>query len=395
MGTCCSPPVGSVRTTVALTLSCPSRKTVALISNGSPTTDLAGNAPCSMQGATRKTGMRLRVFGAAGWRLGARLGTGCSWLAVISSRLPGASLARRHGGASHAGGPPRRCPFLQEANKSCKNLHDITQRRLCFSVVKAIRRFSVRTVLPEPISALGELAINLRWCWHPATQDLFSGIDPKRWAKVQKEPAKMLSALSAVELRRLASDEAVVSRVHAAAEDLATYLSEPRWDQSWAAEVEGGAPASIAYFSPEYGITEALPQYSGGLGILAGDHLKTASDLGVPVIGVGLFYKTGYFKQSLNREGWQQETYPVLDPDDLPLALLREAGGEPCIVTIGLPGGRVLRAQVWKAQVGRVPLLLLDSNVRDNDDGARGITDRLLSLIHISEPTRLGKTSYA
>jgi starch phosphorylase len=243
--------------------------------------------------------------------------------------------------------------------------------------VKAIRRFSIRTVLPEPISALGELASNLRWCWHPATRDLFSGIDPKRWATVHKEPAKMLSALSAVELQNLASDQAFVDTVDAAAKDLATYLSEPRWYQSWAAEVDGGAPASIAYFSPEYGITEALPQYSGGLGILAGDHLKSASDLGVPVVGVGLFYKTGYFKQSLNRDGLQQETYPVLDPDDLPLALLREADGKPCIITLDLPGGRVLQAYVWKAQVGRVPLLLLDSSVPENDEGARGITDRL------------------
>jgi glycogen phosphorylase len=243
--------------------------------------------------------------------------------------------------------------------------------------VKAIRRFSVRTVLPEPISALGELASNLRWCWHPATRDLFSGIDPTRWAGVYKEPARMLSALSADELAGLASDSAFVATVNAAAQDLATYLSEPRWYQSWAAQVEGGAPASIAYFSPEYGITEALPQYSGGLGILAGDHLKSASDLGVPVVGVGLFYKTGYFEQSLSRDGWQLETYPVLDPDDLPLALLREADGTPCIITIDLPGGRVLRAQVWKAQVGRVPLLLLDSDVPDNDGAARGITDRL------------------
>ena len=187
----------------------------------------------------------------------------------------------------------------------------------------------------------------------------------------------MLSALSADELQGLASDEAFVRRVRLAAEDLATYLVKPRWYQSWAAEVEGGAPASIAYFSPEFGITEALPQYSGGLGILAGDHLKSASDLGVPVVGVGLFYKTGYFKQSLNRDGWQQETYPVLDPDDLPMSLLREPDGKPCIITIDLPGGRVLRAYVWKVQVGRVPLLLLDSNVPDNDDAVRGITDRL------------------
>jgi starch phosphorylase len=243
--------------------------------------------------------------------------------------------------------------------------------------VKAIRRLSVRTVLPEPISALGELASNLRWSWHPATRDLFRGIDPKRWTTVRSDPVTILAALSADELRALASDEAFVARVDAAAKELATYLSKPRWYQGWAAEVEGGAPASIAYFSPEFGIAEALPQYSGGLGILAGDHLKTASDLGVPVVGVGLFYKTGYFKQSLNLDGWQQETYPVLDPDDLPLVLLREADGTPCLITLDLPGGRVLRAHVWKAQVGRIPLLLLDSNVLDNDDGARGVTDRL------------------
>jgi starch phosphorylase len=243
--------------------------------------------------------------------------------------------------------------------------------------VKAIRRFSVRTVLPESISALGELASNLRWSWHPGTRDLFSEIDPKRWARVGKDPTAMLSALSGGELRALAADETFVVKVHEAIQNLAIYLSEPRWYQGWAAEVDGGAPEAIAYFSPEYGITEALPQYSGGLGILAGDHLKAASDLGVPVVGVGLFYKTGYFKQSLNFDGWQQETYPVLDPDGLPLALLREADGTPCIITIDLPGGRVLRAHVWKAQVGRVPLLLLDSDVQDNDEGIREITDRL------------------
>jgi starch phosphorylase len=253
----------------------------------------------------------------------------------------------------------------------------IGQSRLRSSTVKAIRRFSVRTVLPEPISALGELASNLRWCWHPATRDLFSQIDPERWARVHHDPVAMLSALSADELQNLASNESFVATVQEAAEDLQRYLSEPRWYQSWAAGIEGGAPASIAYFSPEFGITEVLPQYSGGLGILAGDHLKAASDLGAPVVGVGLFYKTGYFKQSLNLDGWQQETYPVLDPDDLPLAMLREADGTPCIITVDLPGGRVLRAHVWKAQVGRIPLLLLDSHVLDNDESARGITDRL------------------
>src|SRR4051812_15652588 len=219
-------------------------------------------------------------------------------------------------------------------------------RPLCFGPVKAIRRFSVRTVLPEPIAALGDLASNLRWSWHPPTRDLFSQIDPKRWAKVRKDPVRLLSALSASELATLAADEVFVAGVPPAAADLQPSSPAPRWYRGGAAPVGGGAPASIAYFSPEYGITEVLPQYSGGLGILAGDHLKSASDLGVPIVGVGLFYKTGYFKQSLNLDGWQQEDYPVLDPDGLPLSLLREADGTPCRITLDLPGGRTLAAHV-------------------------------------------------
>ena len=243
--------------------------------------------------------------------------------------------------------------------------------------MKAIRRFSVRTVLPEPIAALGDLASNLRWSWHTPTRDLFQRIDPERWEAVRKDPVRLLSALSPRELGDLAADGGFVSAVAAAKADLDRYLSEPLWYQAWADQVEGGAPKSIAYFSPEFGLTEVLPQYSGGLGILAGDHLKTASDLGVPMVGVGLFYKTGYFKQSLNRDGWQQETYPVLDPDGLPLSLLREEDGSASVITLALPGGRELHAHVWKAQVGRVPLLLLDSDVPENDEAARNITNRL------------------
>jgi glycogen phosphorylase len=239
--------------------------------------------------------------------------------------------------------------------------------------VRAIRRFTVRTVLPAPIAALGDLASNLRWSWHPPTRDLFASIDPKRWAAVRHDPVAMLGALTPDELDALAADAQFVTRVAAAAADLDDYLSQPRWYQ----RLEGPKPAAIGYFSPEFGITAVLPQYSGGLGILAGDHLKAASDLGVPIIGVGLLYQFGYFKQSLSRDGWQQETYPVLDPNELPIALLREADGSPVTVTIGLPGGRHLSAHVWKAQAGRVPLLLLDSQVEDNDEAARTITDRL------------------
>ena len=244
--------------------------------------------------------------------------------------------------------------------------------------MRAIRRFSVRTVLPAPIAALGELASNLRWSWHPPTHDLFSGLDPQLWERVRYDPVALLGALSSAQLAALAADPGFVARVEALSADLQRYLEQPRWYQTYAQEQgEAGVPRSIAYFSAEFGITAVLPQYSGGLGILAGDHLKAASDLGAPIVGVGLFYKTGYFKQSLSREGWQQENYPVLDPDGLPLALLREADGSPAEVVVGLPGGRRLAAHVWRAQVGRVPLLLLDSDVEANDEGARTITDRL------------------
>ncbi|WP_353953112.1 alpha-glucan family phosphorylase [Knoellia sp. S7-12] len=244
--------------------------------------------------------------------------------------------------------------------------------------MKAIRRFSVRPVLPAPIAALGDLAMNLRWSWHPPLRDLFESIDPERWASVGADPVAMLSATPVSELDALAADDEFVARVEDARQGLDRYLGEDRWYQQWAAEQgDNGAPSAIAYFSPEYGIAAALPQYSGGLGILAGDHLKAASDIGLPIVGVGLFYKTGYFRQSFNRDGWQQEDYPVLDPDGLPLSLLREEDGTPSIILIKLPGSRELRAQVWRAQVGRVPLLLLDSDIPGNDEAARAVTERL------------------
>ncbi|MGL5858282.1 MAG: alpha-glucan family phosphorylase [Angustibacter sp.] len=245
--------------------------------------------------------------------------------------------------------------------------------------MRAIRRFSVRTVLPDSLVALGDLASNLRWSWHRPTRDLFAEMDPERWERVRHDPVALLGDLPTQRLQELAADARFVDRVGEAAADLHRYLTEPRWfQQQTAPQADGaGLPTAVAYFSAEFGITAALPQYSGGLGILAGDHLKSASDLGVPVIGVGLFYATGYFEQSLSREGWQQETYPVLDPDGLPLALLREADGTAAQIEVGLPGGRRLAAQIWRAQVGRVPLLLLDSDVQANDDAARGVTDRL------------------
>ncbi len=239
--------------------------------------------------------------------------------------------------------------------------------------MRAIRRFTVRPVLPEALAALGTLAGNLRWSWHPPTQDVFAAVDADVWHATGHDPARLLGAVDAARLDELASDADFLERLAAAGDDLDRYLAEDRWYQ----RSGGDGPRAIAYFSPEYGITAVLPQYSGGLGILAGDHLKAASDLGVPLIGVGLLYRQGYFKQSLSREGWQQETYPVLDPDELPLSLLHEPDGSRASIRIAMPGGVDLAARIWVAHVGRVPLLLLDTDVEENPDHFREVTDRL------------------
>jgi starch phosphorylase len=238
--------------------------------------------------------------------------------------------------------------------------------------VKAIRRFTVRTVLPESLAGLEELATNLRWSWHEPTRQLFSAMAPEVWDEIGHDPIGLLGAVEPERLAELAADDDFVARTRALGDELRTYLTEPRWYQSLT-----DAPASIAYFSPEFGIAAALPQYSGGLGILAGDHLKSASDLGVPIIAVGLFYRSGYFRQAISREGWQQETYPVLDPDGLPLSVVRHPDGRAAMITLALPDGRALAARIWKVEVGRVRLLLLDTDVPENDDDLRSVTDRL------------------
>lgn len=239
--------------------------------------------------------------------------------------------------------------------------------------MKAIRRFTVRPVLPEPLRPLSDLARNLRWSWHTGTRDLFRSVDPERWAAAGCDPVRLLGSVATERLTELAGDRDFLGRLDTVADDLHAYMTGDRWYQAQ----PGRLPAAVAYFSPEFGITAALPQYSGGLGILAGDHLKAASDLGAPLIGVGLLYRHGYFRQSLSRDGWQQEHYPVLDPNELPLDQLREPDGTPAQITLALPGDRSLRARIWLAQVGRIPLLLLDSDVEENDLGERGVTDRL------------------
>ena len=184
----------------------------------------------------------------------------------------------------------------------------------------------------------------------------------------------LLGAVSPQRLDELAGDAGFLQRLDALAADLDDYLTRPQWYQEQPADA---MPRGIAYFSMEFGVSEVLPNYSGGLGILAGDHLKSASDLGVPLIAVGLLYRSGYFRQSLTADGWQHETYPAHDPQGLPLRLLARADGSPAVVDLTMPEGAQLRARIWVAQVGRVPLLLLDSDVPENEHDMRSVTDRL------------------
>ncbi len=248
--------------------------------------------------------------------------------------------------------------------------------------MKALRRFTVRAHLPARLAALDQLSTNLRWSWEKPTQDLFATIDPDLWFKCGKDPVAVLGAVKPARLDELALDEEFLRRLDELEADLNDYLSRPLWYQQQeaagsAASAASCLPTGIAYFSMEFGVAEVLPNYSGGLGILAGDHLKAASDLGLPLIAVGLYYRSGYFRQSLTADGWQHETYPSLDPQGLPLRLLTDAGGDPVLVELALPDSARLRARIWVAQVGRVPLLLLDSDVPENEHDLRGVTDRL------------------
>ena len=207
-------------------------------------------------------------------------------------------------------------------------------------------------------------------------------MDSELWERLGQDPVALLGGIDPKRLDELAGDEAFLARLDQLAHDLDDYLTRPRWYQEkQQSQTDGStwasAPSGIAYFSMEFGVAEVLPNYSGGLGILAGDHLKSASDLGLPLIAVGLYYRSGYFRQSLTADGWQHEDYPSLDPQGLPLRLLTDAAGEPVLVRLEMPDSSELKARVWIAQVGRIPLLLLDSDIPDNDHELRSVTDRL------------------
>jgi starch phosphorylase len=226
--------------------------------------------------------------------------------------------------------------------------------------------------LPGPLKALADLACDLHWSWSHATDALWAEIEPRAWQRT-RNPVLVLQNAPRERLARLARDAAFVDRVAAAEAARHAYLTRRSWfEQQYPANPLG----RVAYFSMEFGITDALPMYSGGLGALAGDHLKTASDLGIPLVAVGLFFHEGYFRQVIDAEGWQREFYPNNSPTSMPVRPLLDDDGAPLRIALPLPG-RELLLRVWHACVGRVSLYLLDSDDPLNSPADRGITAQL------------------
>ncbi len=216
--------------------------------------------------------------------------------------------------------------------------------------------------------ALHDLAYNLRWAWHNPTRDFFRDLDPELWEAVDHNPVALLRRIDTGRLE----DPDVARRARDLWNDLTAYREA---DDVWYTGERDGRPL-VAYFSAEFGITECLRIYSGGLGVLAGDHLKSASDLGIPLLAVGLLYREGYFRQELDGDGRQTETFPAADFDDLPLRPVTRDDGLPLVIKLPFPGRRVA-ARVWRADVGRVPLFLLDADIPENTAADRQLTARL------------------
>jgi len=240
--------------------------------------------------------------------------------------------------------------------------------------IRYTHSFEVVFELPEPLRPLGRLASNFRWTWHHPTRDVFREADRQLWDDVGHNPMQLIASLSPERIEKLANDPVFLARLRSCEAELDEYLRSRTWfEENYPDQV---GKLSVAYFCAEFGVSECLPIYSGGLGVLAGDHLKAASDLGIPLVGVGLLYARGYFRQFLNPDGWQQEIYPNYDFHQMPLKLVRGQDDQPVRVEVEFPD-RTVTCQVWRADVGRVPIFLLDSNVLENAPSDQTITDTL------------------
>ena len=235
-------------------------------------------------------------------------------------------------------------------------------------MIKPSHVFTVVPNIPRSLAVLNDLAYNLRWTWDYQTAGLFRRLDPARWEATNHNPVLLLRTTDQARLDEAARDPAYRRELAGAAAELTAYMdAEPP---------EGGVRPRIGYFSAEFGLAECLPIYSGGLGVLSGDHLKSASDLNLNLTGVGLFYRNGYFLQRLRPDGWQEEEYPINDPASLPIKPALGQDGSQVTLRLTFPG-RDLFARVWQVQVGRVTLYLLDSDLEENTPSDRSITHHL------------------
>ena len=235
--------------------------------------------------------------------------------------------------------------------------------------------------LPDALAPLARIAYNYGWCWYPGGTDVFRSIDEGRWELCGENPVRLLQEASGEALARAAGDRALRARVASLEDAFAADVRRPP-------AVGPVAPERpIAFLCAEYGVHQSLPIYSGGLGALAGDLLKEASDRALPLVAVGLMYRQGYFRQRLDVSGWQQEYWIDIDPGRLPAALVRAPDGRPLTITVPI-GGREVSAQIWRVAVGRVPLFLLDADVPENGRLERWITSQL----YVADPvTRLAQ----
>ena len=242
--------------------------------------------------------------------------------------------------------------------------------------MKVYGRVTVFPIMPERISRLYELAYNLWWSWYPEARALYSALDPARWETVGHNPVRFLSEVDPARLEEAAAQSEYLGRYDQVLSAFDAYM-HPRPGETWfSAQYPELENATIAYFSAEFGLHEALPIYSGGLGILSGDHCKEASDLGLPFVGVGFLYPQGYFRQGITRDGVQEAFYDKLHFSEAPAVPAVDIAGNEVMINVELPG-RHIHAKVWKLQVGRIPLYLMDTDVAPNAPNDRELSARL------------------
>ena len=245
--------------------------------------------------------------------------------------------------------------------------------------MKILGTVSVLSPLPLSIARLQELAYNLWWIWNPDAQHLYMSIDEDLWERVNRNPIQFLRSVSLSRLEEASQDDNYLQRYESVLRRFDSYMAAyaNTWFRRNFPDLKGGTRnEQIAYFSAEFGLHEALPIYSGGLGILSGDHCKEASDMGLPLVGVGFLYPQGYFTQQISAEGRQEAIYEKIDFSEMPATPALNADGVPVIVHVDLPE-RTVYAKVWKIQVGRIPLYLMDTDVEQNAPQDRELSARL------------------